>query len=306
MVKPEMLWESADPDAELGGRFGFGSVDAATAWTAGVLAGAYGVRMSSVDRMVISHDNLMVWVTAESAGRLIVKVCRRIEQHGHLAACGRLVRWLGDRGDRGVPVAAPLPAGGEHQIVRDGHSVGVQPVLSGALLDAGEPDQVRAAGVMLAALHGRLADWPDHALLARAGQRPTFTVSERIAEAAPADVLDRLHERSAGLPALPQQVVHADFRAANLLVRDGRITGVLDFEEARVDAAVADLARATCLLGTWFHDWAPMPPAAQALFLDSYTARRPLSDVEQPWLEPLVGWIMLSMGWFDEARRWLA
>lgn len=302
MVKPEMLWESADPDAELGERFGFASAHAATAWAAGVLAEAYSVRVSSVDRMVISHDNLMVWVTTETAGRLIVKVCRHVEQHGHLTACGRLVRWLGDRG---VPVAAPLPAGGEHQIVRDGHSVGVQPVLPGELLDAGEPDQVRAAGVMLAELHRHLADWPDRGLLAGAEPRPTFTVSERIAEVAPADVLDRLHERSAGLPGLPQQVVHADFRAANLLVRDGQITGVLDFEEARVGAAVADLARATCLLGTWFHDWAPVPPEAQALFLDSYTARRSLSDVEQQWLEPLVGWIMLSMGWFDEARRWL-
>ena len=69
---------------------------------------------------------------------------------------------------------------------------------------------------------------------------------------------------------------------------------------------MVDLAHATCLLGTWYHDWEPMTPEAQAVFLEGYTDRRPLTDAEQTCLPVVVGRYMLGMGWVDEARRWLA
>lgn len=302
---PELLWEDADPRQELATRFGFATPDEARAWAERLLADRYARRLRSVDRLVISHDNLMVWATVESEvatdERLIVKACRRVERHDRLAACADLVTWLGERG---VPVATPLAAGDEHQITSGTFTVGVQPVLPGNLLDATDIDQVRVAGAALADLHRHLVDWPGSARLEAAGtsRRPVFSVGDRASEAAP-DLAALIRQRAEALPSLPTQVVHSDFRAANLLVSDGRIVGILDFEEAYVGPAVVDLAQSVCMIGTWFHDWAPVSADAQGAFVDSYVARRPLSEDERAWLDPAIGWIMLGMGWIDEARR---
>ncbi len=109
-----------------------------------------------------------------------------------------------------------------------------------------------------------------------AGDRggPWGLPEERVA-AAP-DLVDRLRDRAAELPELPRQATHTDFRGANLLCQDGEISGILDFEEARLDHAMVDLANAVCLLGTWYHEWQPISADAQTLLIDSYTARRPL------------------------------
>ncbi len=307
-VMPEMLWESTDAVVELPRRVGFGSTDAASAWAEQLLAEDYDLEVVSLDRMVISSHNLMVWVTAGSAGRVMIKICRRSEAHGWLNVRGALVRWLAERG---LPVAAPrLSRGGDHQLLRDGRSVGVQPVLPGELLDAADPDQVRSAGSTLAALHIQLAVWPDAELLEHvqpvAGGDQVWGYPNGQAGVVPSELRRRLDQLIVDLPELPRQPVHADFRGANVLSRDGQITGVIDFEEARVDAAVVDLAHAVCLLGTWYRNWKPITPEAQLLFLDSYTNLRPLTEVEQIWLSPLIAWRMLGQGWWEDADRWLS
>lgn len=307
-VMPEMLWESTNPEAELERRFGFASADAAAAWSVRLLADDYGLRVVSLDRMVISAHNLMLWVTTETTGRLMIKVCRLAEAHDWLSARGALVRWLADRD---LPVAEPLRThGDDHQLLRDGRSVGVQPVLPGELLDATDLDQVRAAGSTLGALHAALAAWPDAKLLEHvqpvAGGSKLWVYPNGHAETVPSELRDRLEQRIIDLPELPRQPVHSDYRGANVLFRDGKITGVVDFEEARIDAAVVDLAHAMCLLGTWYRNWQPITPEAQTLFLDSYTDHRPLTEAEQTWLPPLVAWGMLRHGWWDDARCWLS
>jgi homoserine kinase type II len=305
-VLPEMLWETTDPGDALRERFGFGSADEAAAWAVELLADDYGLRVAGLERMVISAHNLMLWVTVETADRLLIKVCRLAVAHDWLSARGALVRWLADRG---LPVAGPLLTdSGDHQLLRHGRTVGVQPILPGELLDASDPDQVRAAGSTLAALHTELAAWPEAALIRDvqpvAGGDQLWVY--RDGHVVPAELKARLEQRIADLPQLPRQPVHSDFRGANVLYSDGRITGVLDFEEARIDAAVVDLAHALCLLGTWYHDWRPITPEAQTLFLASYAEHRPLSPAEQAWLTPLVAWGMLGHGWWDDARRWLS
>jgi homoserine kinase type II len=305
---PEMLWESADAVVELRRRFGFDSADAATTWAVQLLAEEYGFTTVTLDRMVISSHNLMLWVTVEDAGQLVLKVCRLGGAHGWLTRRGALVRWLAGCD---LPVAPPLPnLGGDHQLLRDGRSVGVQPVLSGELLNAADLDQVRAAGSTLAALHIRLAAWPDAELLEHvqpvAGGDRLWGYPKGHPEHVPPELQRRLDQRIVDLPELPRQPVHADFRGANVLYGGGRITGVIDFEEARLDAAVVDVAHAVCLLGTWYRNWKPITPEAQRLFLDSYASRRPLSEAEQIWLSPLVAWGMLGQGWWDDADRWLA
>ncbi|SDS31312.1 phosphotransferase enzyme family protein [Microlunatus soli] len=306
---PEMLWESVDPENELRRRFGFEDAAAAVDWAADLLAGDYRISVRSVDRLVISAQNLMVWVTTPPS-RLMIKICRIAAVHGWLDARAAMVDWLADHDH---PVARPLTSlGGERQLLRDDRSIGVQPVLDGSLLDAGDDVQVRAAGQTLAALHDDLACWPDAKRLTDAwpvaGRGELWVLPEGRAETAPELVerlrrrIDELPDRS-GLPA--EQPVHTDFRGANLLWHDTRISGVLDFEEARLDPAVVDLAHAVCLLGTWYHDWQPITPQRQRLLIDSYTDRRPLSETEDRWLQALIGWGMLGLGWYAEADRWL-
>jgi Ser/Thr protein kinase RdoA (MazF antagonist) len=57
------------------------------------------------------------------------------------------------------------------------------------------------------------------------------------------DTLDRTSELAVPLYAsLPQQVTHGDFAFGNTLVRDGVVTGMLDFEHSGIDVRAMDLA----------------------------------------------------------------
>lgn len=310
---PQMLWEGSDPGAELARRFGFETAEAAGAWATALLVDEYGITVGSVERLVLSAQNLMIWATATDR-RLMIKVCRFGGGHDWLVPRAALVDWLADRGQ---PVARPVATlAGELQLQRDGWSIGVQPVLPGELLDGSDHDQVRASGTALAALHEELAAWPDRATLEPGnrwgvdgppdGRSDFLAVPEHSAAAAP-ELKARLDRLTEDLPERPgRQPVHTDFRGANLLWHDGRLGAVLDFEEARLDAAVVDLAHALVLLGTWYRDWQPITPEAQHLFLAAYTDRRPLTDAERAWLRPLVAAGMLRQGWLPDAARWLS
>jgi homoserine kinase type II len=52
--------------------------------------------------------------------------------------------------------------------------------------------------------------------------------------------VDATHDAIAG--SLPRQIVHGDFAFINVLVKDGRVTGMLDFEFAGPDLRASDLA----------------------------------------------------------------
>lgn len=109
--------------------------------------------------------------------------------------------------------------------------------------------QVRAAGEMLATLHAELAAYPE--VVPTAEPRPSGT-----------------------------QLVGNDFRSANILWAGGRISAVLDLEEARYERRVDDLAKAAVLLGTRYHDWAPTPSDARDAFVAAYQAAHPLPAEE--------------------------
>lgn len=76
------------------------------------------------------------------------------------------------------------------------------------------------------------------------------------------------------------QLVGNDFRSANILWASGRISAVLDLEEARYERRVDDLAKAAVLLGTRYHDWAPTPPDVRDAFVAAYQAAHPLPAEE--------------------------
>jgi Ser/Thr protein kinase RdoA (MazF antagonist) len=84
-----------------------------------------------------------------------------------------------------------------------------------------------------------------------------------------------------GEPTRHHQLVHNDFRSANLLHDGTRISAVLDLEEVTYDTRVADLAKATVLLGTRYRSWGPTRPDVPESFVAAYHDQAPLTGAEQ-------------------------
>ncbi|MFF0824582.1 phosphotransferase [Micromonospora haikouensis] len=296
----EMLWEAHDPHRALDARFGFGDARAAGRWVADVLDEHWGVRVDSCERIVMSDGNALAWVDTPS-GRRLAKWSVLPDRFPRLAEVARLTSWLDGRG---LPVSAPVPTrDGRLQVEADGVSLGLQRVIEGDLLDTTDRGQVRAAGAVLARLQDALAAYPHAERLTRLAvasppltQRITKWLDTSAAQL-PAAARDALGGLVAGAPPdrLPRQLVHFDFRSANVLCAGREVTAVLDFEETRHDHRLVELARATILLGTRYHDWGPVPPEVHAHFLAGYQAVRPLTPAEAGWWDVLLLWQALAM-----------
>ena len=117
---------------------------------------------------------------------------------------------------------------------------------------------------------------------------------------APEMVVDSDHDPrriGGGPPARHEQLVHNDFRSANLLHDGTSITAVLDFEEVTYRTTVADLAKATVLLGTRYHDWGPTSPLVREAFVAAYRDRVPLTSAEHNELQREIAVILTNLGW---------
>ncbi|WP_306892531.1 phosphotransferase [Agromyces albus] len=292
-----MLWEQVEPKEALRERFGFDEFAAVSDWVSKVLDEVWAISVVACGRMVISDHNAIVWVES-SHGPFVVKWSRSQERFANLEASARLLRVL-DR--QGVPVAAPIAAlDGRDRVMLDGPlgplSIAVLPELSGDWLDPEDVASVWAAGACLAELHEALRSNPVDQMLTTAG---VAGLTERIVEwiahqdrgLAPV-ASHRLKELVANLPELDDepQLVHNDFRAANILTRGSNIIGVLDFDEMQWDHRVSDLAKASIYLGTRFTDWRPTPAAVRQTLRAGYESVRPLGPVEAGWLDALILW----------------
>ena len=297
---PEMLWEPDDPRRALDERFGFPDDESAGRWVAAMLDEHWGVRVDSCRRIVMSGGNALAWVGTPS-GRLLAKWSVVPGRFPRLAETARLTAWVHDRG---LPVSAPVPArDGRLQVEAGKVSMGLQREVGGDLLDTGDPGQVRATGALLARLQDALAAYP------RADRLPELTVPAKplvarvtswldsCAGHLPAAARDTLRGLVAGAPPdrLSRQLVHFDFRSANILWDRGAIAAVLDFEEAQPEHPLVELARAAVLLGTRYHHWGPVPAEVRADFLTGYASERPLTAGEASWLDILVLWQALVM-----------
>jgi len=311
----EMLWEAHDPRRALRGRFGFGDEASAARWVAATLNEHWGVRVRC-ERIVISDHNALAWVETQS-GRLLAKWSVVRERFPHLAEMARLTRWLDDRG---LPVSAPVPAlDGRLQIEVDGASMCLQHEIAGDLLDTADGDQVRAAGAVLARLQDALAAYPDADRVAVVPVPLTARVTGWLDAGAghlPAPARDALRGLLADAPPdlLPTQLVHHDFRSANVLCAGAEVAAVIDFEETRHDHRVVELARSAVLLGTRFRNWGPVSAEVRAEFLAGYQSVRQLTAVEAGWWDVLLLWQALAMvppgvdptGWGPSALDHLA
>jgi 4-aminobutyrate aminotransferase-like enzyme/Ser/Thr protein kinase RdoA (MazF antagonist) len=99
--------------------------------------------------------------------------------------------------------------------------------------------------------------------------------------------LDRYEARSAPRwPHLPAQVVHGDFNLDNVLLDDGRVSGIVDFGDITHSAAVADLAVSVASLMRGRPRDAVFRVARIAV--DGYASRSPLDREELEVLGDLV------------------
>ncbi len=256
-----MLWESVDPGEALSQRFGFADAVSAVGWLGDTLWDTWAIAVDDCERLVISARNLLAWITAGDR-RLIAKWSVDSDLFQRLADTTTLTMWLHHRG---IPVAAPIPArDGRLRVELDNVSLGVFPVIDGDLLDAGDPVQVTESGRMLATLHDAMAAYPCHF--------------------------------GGGPSARHEQFVHNDYRSANVLHDGTSITAVLDFEDVTYRSRVSDLAKATALLGTRFHDWGPTRPVREA-FVKAYCDQAPLTNAEQNQLQSGIDAVMKHFGW---------
>jgi homoserine kinase type II len=257
-----MLWESVDPTAALSERFGFADALSAAGWMGDALLNTWSIAVHDFDRLVISDRNLLAWLTAADR-RLIAKLSASPSLFQRLADTATLRMWLQTYG---IPVAAPIPTGdGRLQVKLGNVSLGVSPVIVGDLLDVSDAAQVTEAGRMLATLHEALAAYP--------------------------------HRIDAGRPAGREQLVHNDFRSANILRRGTGITAVLDFEDVTYRTRVSDLAKAAVLLGTRYHDWGPTSPVVRDAFVAAYGEQTPLAGIEQNELRRGITTVLTHFGW---------
>lgn len=298
-----MLWESTEAQAALTQRFQFASAEHAVTWLINIVSGAYDIPIESIDRLVISSYNLLAWLTT-AEGMLIAKCCALVNAHERLSNIAALLTWLGQKG---LPVSVPLlTKAGQRQLLCNHLSLGLQRVIPGDLLQPTDLKQARTAGVTLAQLHQALAAYPR--AIDFIPQVPTPPLDEVIngwVENKIAMVSDpsfiagckalarRL--KTSTLPKLTLQMVHHDYRAANILWYEGKITAVLDFEELRWGYRVNDLAWAATYLGTRFRQWGPVSAEVQAVFCEGYESSQSLTGAERAWLPILIAWHSLSL-----------
>ena len=105
------------------------------------------------------------------------------------------------------------------------------------------------------------------------------------------------HRIGGGRSTQQEQLVHNDFRSANILHDGTSITAVLDFEEVTYRTRVADAAKATVLLGTRYHDWGPTSQLVPEAFVAAYHDQAPLTSAEQNELQSGITAILKKFGW---------
>lgn len=334
-----MLWEADDPDQALADRFGFHDFAAVTDWLSTTIAELWGIEIRACSRLAISDHNAIAWVKGADDRNLIVKWSMERSLFDRLHASTEVLSHVAEAG---APVAAPHRSrDGSIRVEAEGPagplSVAVLPELSGDWLDTSDLSAVKAAGSALARVHhhlGEITDIPEilgdsddsvakpgsdsvspNGQAASAGARIFARISKWLDPESPlvapqsAEILRHLLATAPDFADEPQ-LVHRDFRAANILTRGSEVFGILDFDDIATDYRVRDLAQASVYLSTRFRDWAPTTRTVQSALRVGYEAVRPLEPSESAWFDILLLWQSLgavtgpddTMGWAASAN----
>lgn len=221
-------------------------------------------------------------------------------------------------GKAGWPVPRSLATkDGRPVVEHDGRLWTAAPFLAGEPQQSPTPAMYHNRGRLLARLHRDLVSFPVD------GQKPGFGKTwELDAWMAPSGVgtfnevlaaFAREHQDLASAirryryrnlrelsrlqyPELPDMPVHGDFQRSNLLWQDGQLTGLIDFDFARRDAQVSDLA-------TLLVPFEPLEARVAGPLLEGYESVRTLTEAEWALLPALaraslLWWLaQLLIGW---------
>ncbi len=192
-----------------------------------------------------------------------------------------LMAWLAERG---IPSARPIAdRSGQNLHTLLGKPAALVERLAGESTEEPTIDHCHAVGKVLADLHIAGQDFP--------GQRPDHrgiewraaTVQRLVQRLDPADLdclqMEMDHYRSLALAQLPRGVIHADLFPDNVLLREGEISGVIDFYYACNDVWIYDVA---ITANQWCaSNKGQLCPDKLSALLQAYNGRRPLLASER-------------------------
>ena len=192
-----------------------------------------------------------------------------------------LMSWLTERG---IPSARPIPDRNGQTL----HTLLERPAalverLEGESTEEPTVDNCSAVGKVLANLHVAGRDFP-HQRQDQRGIEWRINTAKFLAPAissADQDCLDEeiKHYQGLALAQCPRGVIHADLFPDNVLLRNGKISGVIDFYYACNDVLIYDLAITA-------NQWCAnknghLLPSKLAALLVAYHQVRPLQTVER-------------------------
>jgi len=229
-------------------------------------------------------------------------VCSVLE---HLESCG-------------LPVATPIRTGAGHAFARsDGtHYEIYRFVEAEPYPDASEQRHALLfrIGRTLADVHSALATYPDPDVASKTWEEDHAASLDHWVERLCADLPParsalvnevsraRVEPLRAALAGIPRQLIHRDFHPGNVLVRDGRVAGLIDNDHLSIGQPVFDLATfAITLIKRSIDD----PAQTEAWLADlphlvrGYAGARPLSPAEARALpHAMLANCLLMAEWF--------
>jgi homoserine kinase type II len=217
------------------------SADDLTAFLAGYDVGA-AVSFKGIAEGV-ENSNFLLETTR---GRFILTLYEKRVDAGDLPW---FLALMGHLAAKGLPVPGPVvDARGQVLQVLNGRPACLIEFLPGVSVTEATPEAAREVGAALGQMHRALADFtaPRPNTLGPAAWAPLAArCNGRLGEidAGLPDAVARGLAATAAWPAgLPQSTIHADLFPDNVLMLDGRVTGLIDFYFACTDARAYDVA----------------------------------------------------------------
>ena len=241
-------------------------------------------------RQLSGGEECEIWLASSNDGPLVVRISPRWRSLTQLSFAHDLM--LSTRSLLPVVIAPLKATDGSTFFLHNGHPVAIFPFVEGQFLDREDPDHRHAAAHLLAQLHRVMLAVSATRTLPRRHLReaPPGPGIEDLAPLRDPE-LDAWHASLLKQPAtLTCGPIHGDYYRRNLLIRDGTITGVLDWDDAHPDFLLQEVAWSTwefCQT-TSGNDW---HPERVRTFLRTYReAGGPCKAEEFTSLIPFVRW----------------
>ncbi|MFE6777327.1 phosphotransferase enzyme family protein [Streptomyces sp. NPDC057702] len=233
---------------------------------------AWGIRLSAGARRLYGGEESAAYRADGASGEgpprpVVVRVGPRWRTSEEAEWCHAVARCAADGGL--AEAVVPLRTSDGRTVVRaEGRPVSLWPYVEGEWADVADQGQPERAARLLARLHHALAgaDVPERPVVSdlAVGLRGEVTYRDAALHDARLDAW--LAEFSRG--ARREHPLHGDYYHGNLLVHQGHLVGVLDWDEALVAPPEVELAGAALeFSGEFADDW-----AACRRFVDAYLA----------------------------------